>query len=223
MLWASVIVAMGLAGPGEEVPFGGDLSKCTWVGGEEIRPELTERGWRSGDSLIDTPLPEGYPAPTAPGAIEIKRYEPVRRAEVTTDDSYGSGQRTAFFPLFEHITERDIAMTAPVEMDFPELDDGQTSGMTMAFLYRTPELGDTGEDGIVTVVDSEPQTFLSVGFRGSYSTPRFRLHLRELDAWLASQNEWVRIGDPRVLGYNGPMTPARLQWGEVQIPIAREE
>ena len=217
--------ALGACGPQQVVPFGGDPSKVERVGGDaEAQAELTDRGWRAGDSLIDTPLPENYPAPTPPGAIEIKRYDVVRRAEVETDKSYGQGQRGAFWPLFRHISDRGIAMTSPVEMDMNEWsgDPSDAPGeWTMAFLYRVPEDGGLEDDGRVRVVDSEPVTMLSIGLRGPYRMSSYAEGLEQLDAWLAEQDEWERVGGPRVLGYHGPMTPASRRWSEVQVPVQR--
>lgn len=69
---------------------------------------------------ITTPLPEGYPAPTPPGAIELKRYPSVRRAEFSAPMRLNAdlGMNGGFFPLFRHIQRRNIAMTSPVEMDY---------------------------------------------------------------------------------------------------------
>ena len=52
-------------------------------GSAKEKPYQTEGGtWRSDTARIDTPLPEGYPAPTAPGCLELKTYPLVRRAKV---------------------------------------------------------------------------------------------------------------------------------------------
>ncbi|MFN9971363.1 MAG: hypothetical protein ACK58T_15860, partial [Phycisphaerae bacterium] len=68
---------------------------------------------------IDTPLPVGYPDPTPPGAIDLKLYPSVRRAEVSGEvKSLSSGGNDGFWPLFRHIQRRDIAMTSPVEMEY---------------------------------------------------------------------------------------------------------
>ncbi|MDP1270749.1 hypothetical protein, partial [Klebsiella pneumoniae] len=85
----------------------------------------------------------------------------------------------AFGPLFRHIQNRDIAMTAPVEADVPALSrerreaaDGQgprgrTAMMTVSFLYRTVEQGQTGPaEERVRVVDAKPTTVVALGLRG---------------------------------------------------------
>src|SRR5690606_34984943 len=91
---------------------GGDMEiVATWDAG---------RGWwRSGNSVIDTPLSAGYPPPTPPAAIDVKKYPAVRRAA-----GAGGGRDTgsASWPLFKHIERNGIAMTSPAEYDYPGTD-----------------------------------------------------------------------------------------------------
>lgn len=70
---------------------------------------------------ITTELPVGYPAPTPPGAIDLKRYPSVRRAQVSGKTGADAGTNVGFFPLFNHISRRQIAMTSPVEVDFHQM------------------------------------------------------------------------------------------------------
>jgi len=171
-------------------------------------------GWRAGSCSITTPLPEGHPPPTPPGALEIKHYPSVRRAEAPV----GGGGGQAFWLLFEHIQSRDIAMTSPVEID---LERETLRERTMSFLYREPDLAPVGTTGPVTVRDTEPVTVLALGQRGSYSDAALSAGLRRLGAWLEAQAEWEAVGAPRALRYNGPRTPAAEKWGEVQLEIRR--
>lgn len=193
--------------------------------------------YRFGRSRVDTPLPAGYPRPTPPGALEIKTYPSVRRAEVSGSIRADMGMNAAFWPLFRHIQRRDIAMTAPVEMDYrgmqggakpqsekPGRDVGESAELTsdawtMSFLYRTPELGPTGEDGNVKIVDTSPVTVLAVGFTGPYVTSQVERQLKVLDAWLEGQQTWEKAGEPRGLYYNGPDVSTKDRWGEVQVPV----
>lgn len=202
-----------------------DHAPGTRVGGD-MAIQVTREGdiWRSGDQFINTPLPRGYPAPTPMGAIEIKEYPLVRRAQVKRDGNPDWGMGWAFWPLFQHIKQREIAMTSPVEMDFEGMTGAPSSkpdSWTMSFLYRAPELGPTGADKKVEVVDIEPVTVVAIGFKGSYKLSRVREHLGTLENWLNGQNEWEPVGEPRALYYNGPEQRESRKWGEVQIPITR--
>jgi len=181
--------------------------------------------YRCGNSLIDTPLPDGYAPPTPPGAIEIKRYPALRRAEISGETNPDFGSWAGFYPLFQHIKERGIAMTSPVEMDYVEWSRSRADAppmpgeWTMSFLYRTPELGPTGSDGPIEVVDTQPMTVLSIGIRGPYGLAITREGLARLEKWLAEQDQWERAGEVRTLHYNGPSVPSVRKWSEVQVPV----
>ncbi|MBK7405258.1 MAG: heme-binding protein [Phycisphaerales bacterium] len=202
--------------PGDVLPVGGT---------PEAEVEQSGATYSAGEVGTDTPLPEGYPRPTAPGAIEVKTYPSVRRAEYHRDESpNGMSGNIAFWPLFQHIKQREIAMTAPVEMDYPGLEPDPKSeprSWTMSFLYRSADLGPTGEFGRVRVRDVPPVTVVALGFKGPYAMEWARIKMGELEAWLDGQTGWVRDGEPRVMHYNGPDVPATRRWGEVQIPVRR--
>lgn len=169
--------------------------------------------------LTDTALPEGYPRPTPPGAIEIKRVPSVRRAEVSGTGRMDSSGAGGFWPLFMHISRNDIAMTAPVEMELGS--DEATPRWTMAFLYERPANGPIGKAGMVEVIDTEELTVLALGVRGRLPMGNPAEQIRTLEEWLEGQSDWRRAGDTRVLGYNGPNISPGNRWWEVQIPIVR--
>lgn len=176
--------------------------------------------WKSGRSSIDTPLPEGYAPPTPPGAIEIKSYPVVRRAVTSSDQ----GRNGGFWPLFNHIQDRGIAMTSPVEMDYAGLrpgPDAEIESSTMAFLYRRTDQGPVGTDGRVAVEDLPPVTVLAMGVRGRHDVGVMMEELEVLGDWLADNPDWEVAGDARALHYNGPMTWPGAKWSEVQVPIKR--
>lgn len=214
---ASEFTAMALTSPGADLPaierVGGDMTATIERRGE---------GFAFQSMAITTPLPEGYPDPTPPGAIDLKRYPGVRRAEVSSVLNPDLGMNVTFFPLFWHIKDREIAMTSPVEMDYAGMErreGARPSSWTMSFLYRSPDLGPTGEDGIVEIVDREPLTVVSIGGRGSYSIARVDRSLQALYAWLDEHPEWEQAGEPRALYYNGPEKANRDKWYEVQVPV----
>jgi hypothetical protein len=187
--------------------------------------------WASDRGRMSTgaPLPVGYPAPTPPGAVEVKRYPTVRRAEADGSSGLFRGQGGPFWRLFLHIEQRDIAMTAPVEMDYGvREEDGQTlpdlNEWTMSFLYRDADLGPTGDaERGVRVVDAEPVVVLSMGMRGDPSRADFAEAFAELESIAAGLEAW-RVGElRRSMGYNGPDTPRRMRWWEAQIELVPAE
>lgn len=194
------------------------------VGGDmEARVTGGDGDWRFARSRVDTPLPVGYPPPTPPGSIELKKYPPVRRAQYSGEINPNLGMNLGFFPLFRHISRKEIAMTSPVEMEYHGWDDAQSSpdSWTMAFLYREPDLGTLGKDGNVIVADVEPITVLSVGLNGAYTTGTVQRGMTELREWLQAQQEWVQDGEPRAFFYNDPGVPRDRRWIEVQVPVKR--
>ncbi len=218
------------ATPSKEVGFGAvrtpDLVKR--VGGNrDISIKVVEGVYRYEGAMIESPLPDGYPEPTPPGAIDIKSYPSVRRAELVSKDDSGEGMVTGFFPLFNHIKKRNIAMTAPVEMDYQGLysdfmkdepaDEGST---TMSFLYRSAKQGPVGDDGKIVVRDTAPVTVISIGAKGAFDPAKEFDALRE---WLKGQNEWEVAGDPRMFVYNGPFIDPEWRWSEVQVPVRRRD
>ena len=199
------------------------------VGGDrDIAIEVKKGVYRCGPSMIESPLPEGYPEPTPPGAIDIKDYPSVRRAELVSKDDSAAGITSGFFPLFNHIKKREIAMTAPVEMDYAGLytdfmsgesaDEGEATETTMSFLYRSANLGPVGNDGKIVVRDTAPVTVLSVGAKGGFDATEAMDTLR---TWLKGQKEWEVAGQPRMFVYNGPFIDPDARWSEVQVPIRR--
>ncbi len=204
--------------------------ECVRIGshgnGPSAEPTRDGELWRCGRFQIEAPLPIGYPAPTPPGAIDLKSYPSVRRAEISAKGNPSIGMFSSFFPLFNHIKSREIAMTSPVEMDYRgmleknsnQLND-QNGSWTMSFLYRTSDMGPTGADGVINVVDTAPVTVLSIGLNGPYGIKKANEGLTILNTWLKEHPIWHATGDPRTFSYNGPAIRNADKWGEVQLPI----
>ncbi|MGB1070460.1 MAG: heme-binding protein [Planctomycetota bacterium] len=187
------------------------------------KPHQDKAGtWRCDTARIGTPLPEGYPAPTAPGCVELKSYPVVRRAKVEGKIAPDLASNFGFWKLFTHIKSRDIAMTSPVEMEY-DIDIGAPSpkvaGWAMSFLYRTPELGPTGIAGAVVVEDEARMSFISVGFQGGYGVKQLTQRIDQLKEELAKHPHLELAGKPRALFYNGPEVRSPLRWGEAQLPV----
>ncbi len=208
-------------------------SLVTRVGGDMgAAIEIINGEYRYGPSRIESPLPAGYPEPTPPGSIDIKRYPSVRRAEYVSDGSPGFGMNMGFFPLFNHIKRNDIAMTSPVEMDYRDMFDPATGkqaakdsmSWTMSFLYRTAELAPAGadkKDRKVVVTDRPEMEVLAIGMNGPYGTGIVEKGLTLLHDWLRDHPEYEITGEPRAFHYNGPSIANRVKWSEVQLPVRR--
>ena len=174
---------------------------------------------RAFEPVGESPLPDGWPRPSLPGLIRIKCY-PASRAAWSEGQS---SQNKRFLGLLKHITEREIAMTAPVMMDYPPeaaMDpETMTDSAAMAFLYRRDQQDEVGRFGEIDVRDEPPLQVVSLGVKGLYSTGRFRRALTHLVGWLGDHPEWRAAGRPRVLAYNSPFTLPWKKYAEVQIPV----
>ena len=173
------------------------------------------------------PLPDGWPELTPVGEVEIREY-PSYRAAVVTEEDEKAGTTPMFRSLFQHISSNDIPMTSPVDMTYDDggapggREDGSGDRMTgMAFLYRTPDLGPVGTDGVVRIEDVPPQAYASTGVRGSYSQAHYSEGLARVNTWLSGQSGWKPDGSSRYLGYNSPFVPWFWRYGEVQVPVVR--
>ncbi len=200
------------------------------VGGDRAIAISIEAGtYRCGRSSIESPLPDGYPEPTPPGAIDIKDYPAVRRAEWHSKGPTESGMNIAFWPLFNHIKRHDIPMTAPVEMAYDGVWPDPAASIaknplgtwSMSFLYRAPTVGQLGDDQGVQVVDAPAVTVVSIGLRGSYGIELAERGVRELRDWDKAEADWELAGPVRVLHYNGPAVRESWKWSEVQVPVRK--
>ncbi|TWT48276.1 heme-binding protein [Botrimarina hoheduenensis] len=155
----------------------------------------------------EAPIPEGFPAYTPVGVIELKTYPSYRKAV-----------GASFWPLFSHIQTQGIPMTAPVEMNRADSvkGDGQ-----MAFLYQNTKVGSPGAIDRVEVTDTAATIVASLGMRGRMNEATAADAAKRLEDWLATQSEYRRQGTGeasfRVFGYNSPMVPDREKYWEVQL------
>ena len=176
----------------------------------------------------DAPLAEGWPKGTRPGRIELKDYPAYRSAVARGTGAVLGADNVLFFPLFKHITDRKIAMTAPVVSTYSAgliEEPGAKGSMEMEFVYRSPTQGEVGPGGgSVKVEDHPAATYLALGVQGEIDPDRMRKAVEALRARLVGlPGGWVEDGPPRRLGYHGPMTPRDARLWEVQIPVKRAE
>ncbi len=167
----------------------------------------------------EAPLPDGWPKPSLPGLIRIKRYPAIRSAWVRAPEK----ENRQFMTLFRHIESRTISMTAPVIMEYaPEASQDAVKMddiKAMAFLYRNPNQDQAGSFGSVQVENEEMMEVVSIGIRGAGTAGTFRKALGKLQIWLNDHPEWQASGPPRVLGYNSPFMWFWKKYCEVQIPV----
>ncbi len=183
--------------------------------------QLTQELERAADDLgfeplIEADLPEGFPDPTPVREIQLKEYPRYRMVRAGMSGSRSDG---AFWKLFRHIQQNEIAMTAPVETTYATVSD-ELNETRMAFLYGSPELGEAGHDGEVEVVDAKPSTVVSIGCRGAMTPDAIDEARDLLLRWVEERGDLEFAGEVRTMGYNSPMVATARRFFEVQIPVS---
>jgi hypothetical protein len=164
--------------------------------------------------IVEAEMPADFPRMTPVGDVQIKQYPAYRKA--LADASAGR----AFWTLFSHIKQNDIAMTAPVEMTYADREGPNEA--TMAFLYGRPDLGQAGRKDGVEVIDVPPAEAVSTGVRGPRTTESVAEARDRLEAWLLTNQEHYSADGPlRVMAYNSPFVPGNRNYFEVEIPVRR--
>jgi hypothetical protein len=95
--------------------------------------------------VSEAKLPQGFPAPGPVGEVIVKTYPAHRLARTGAGDG---GDNRMFMRLFGHIKRNDIAMTAPVTMDWSGEPAERGGRESMAFLYAAPDLGAAGCEAV---------------------------------------------------------------------------
>lgn len=180
---------------------------------------LTFRPW------VEASLPEGFPEFTPVHHIEVKTLPNYRMARASMPSTQRRGENGAFWKLFSHIKRNDIAMTAPVQMDYTSSgEDAEVA--SMAFLYGSRRIGEPGKDAAdeeVETVDIPTQDVLTIGVRGRMSADSLKRGHQALLEWLNDQDDYRPSGPLRRLGYNSPFISADRAFFELQIPVEKVE
>ncbi len=165
---------------------------------------------------VEAELPQGFPGFAAVGEVELREYPAYRMARTAVR----GGSYSAFWPLFRHIESNGIAMTAPVQMDYANADDGSARPATMAFLYGDPSIAPRSTARGVDVVEVPAATVLSIGAIGNDTKDRIEELEATLRGFLAAPDcAWQAAGPLRTMGYNSPMVSRDRRYFEVQLPV----
>lgn len=153
---------------------------------------------------------------TAAGEFEVKALPSGLLLKARAEEGAGyfeSGGRL-FRPLFRYISDRDIAMTVPVEA-------GILPGEMYFWISPSERAKVDGPTEEVEVIEMPARMVASYGLRGGYLEANFRDGEAALRAWLETQNEWVAVGESGMVYWNGPFVPWFLKRSEVHIPVMR--
>jgi hypothetical protein len=179
---------------------------------------LTFRPW------MEAEVPVGFPRFTPVHHIEVKTLPDYRMARAAMPNTPSRGGNGAFWKLFSHIKRNDIAMTAPVQMDYTGSDE-DAEVASMAFLYGSKKIGAPGQDSAdktVEIIDIPEQDVVSIGVRGRMTPASLEAAQRRLLSWLDDHKAEHRVAGPlRRMGYNSPFISEDRAFFEVQIPVEK--
>lgn len=175
------------------------------------------------------------------GDIEIRTYDPMIVAEVTTKgeryDAINAGFRVLAGYIFGgNQGENKLAMTAPV-IQQPQQDDGQKLEMTAPVIQQSTNAKNEWKVGFVMpaeyTLDSLPipndrrikfvtmpsQQKAVIRFTGLNTDKNLEEHQSELVNWMA-KNNLKSMGQPVYAFYNPPWTPFFMRRNEIMFDIA---
>lgn len=175
------------------------------------------------------------------GDIEIRSYDPMIVAEVTTKgeryDAINAGFRVLGGYIFgANKGKKELAMTVPV-IQQPESKEGQKIAMTAPVIQQTTDVKDEWKVRFVMPVEYTLETlpvpddqqikFITVPahqkavirFTGFNTDNNLKEHHDELVKWM-NDNQFKALGQPVYAFYNPPWTPFFLKRNEIMFDIA---
>jgi len=173
--------------------------------------------------ILESGLPQGYPWPSMPGLIRVKRYPSSPIAWVG-----GSWQDRLFAALFERDRQGSLAMTIPVEFTLVEgrlikQKQGLFS-MSEYFRRQEQERKATTRSAISSGPVEKPILVVSLAMKGPYTPGNMEEPLAKLRQWLEEHKDlYEQVGHPRLLAYNSPLVWGWMKYSEVQIPIRKRQ
>ncbi|WFB36883.1 heme-binding protein [Kiritimatiellota bacterium B12222] len=152
---------------------------------------------------------------TPKGTIEVKTLPAMTAIEAREDGNYFEKDNKMFRKLFRYISDKDISMTTPVIVD---VDPG-----AMRFLISEPEIKKADESTeSVQIIPLPEQSVVSIGYNGKYSQKNYDRHLAQLESWLTeNEAEWIVVGEPIAVYWDGPFKLSAWKQAEVMIPIQK--
>ena len=151
-------------------------------------------------------------AKTDVGEFEVKALPAARLIASQTDAAYFNDDNRLFRPLFRYISERDVAMTTPVEA---EINPG------VMYFYIGANVSSDVLDATknVSLHELPERLVASLGVRGGYKEGNFNKAAAKLSAWLLKNPAYEAIGEARGIFWNGPFIPGFFKRFEVHIPV----
>lgn len=155
--------------------------------------------------------------------FQIRKYDEMTIAKITTVGERYEGLRKGFIPLARYIGAKDregpkISMTAPV-MQQKIINDNWEISFYMPSKFDTDQLpiSENNQIKIVTI----PSTIMAViTFSGVAKTELLENKFTNLIKWIEEINYEIILGSKPIYSYyNDPSTPGFLRKNEIMIPV----
>ena len=155
--------------------------------------------------------------------FQIRKYDEMTIAKITTVGERYEGLRKGFIPLARYIGAKDregpkISMTAPVMQQKIINDDWEIS-FYMPSKFDTDQLP-ISENNQIKIVTTPSTIMAVITFSGVAKTELLENKFTNLIKWIEEINYDIILGSKPIYSYyNDPSTPGFLRKNEIMIPV----
>ena len=155
--------------------------------------------------------------------FQIRKYDEMTIAKITTVGERYEGLRKGFIPLARYIGAKDregpkISMTAPV-MQQKIINDNWEISFYMPSKFDTDQLP-ISENNQIKIVTTPSKIMAVITFSGVAKTELLENNFANLIKWIEEINYEIILGSKPIYSYyNDPSTPGFLRKNEIMIPV----
>jgi effector-binding domain-containing protein len=155
--------------------------------------------------------------------FQIRKYDEMTIAKITTVGERYEGLRRGFIPLARYIGAKDregpkISMTAPV-MQQKIINDNWEISFYMPSKFDTDQLP-ISENNQIKIVTTPSIIMAVITFSGVAKTELLENKFTNLIKWIEEINYEIILGSKPIYSYyNDPSTPGFLRKNEIMIPV----
>ena len=155
--------------------------------------------------------------------FQIRKYDEMTVAKITTVGERYEGLRKGFIPLARYIGAKDregpkISMTAPV-MQQKIINDNWEISFYMPSKFDTDQLP-ISENNQIKIVTTPSTIMAVITFSGVAKTELLENKFTNLIKWIEEINYEIILGSKPIYSYyNDPSTPGFLRKNEIMIPV----
>lgn len=155
--------------------------------------------------------------------FQIRKYDEMTIAKITTVGERYEGLRNGFIPLARYIGAKDregpkISMTAPV-MQQKIINDNWEISFYMPSKFDTDQLP-ISENNQIKIVTTPSKIMAVITFSGVAKTELLENKFTNLIKWIEEINYEIILGSKPIYSYyNDPSTPGFLRKNEIMIPV----